>query len=285
MGKVFIDFSGKKSKREQGEKPPTLVGKTVRYRIGEGTHAMDVVGFVKAQDCGVLSVAPMVPNSNGVLFVSKEAVFQLPLDSVDEISVEARTNCGFKAFETNDPLQSVKAATEIKEGDRIIDYYNVTFEGYGSTFQNLTPKDRDGDYIIEGAFDNTLRSFMENPVMLVDHTRKVAALMGHYEKVSIVPTGLVMRGRVTNSPHSDAVHTRFQIMEGSLKTLSIGGFFYYAEDYRGVEEIDLFETSLVVVPANPDARFVVRAATEEIVAKAFNRYLNLNGGQLRAKVA
>jgi HK97 family phage prohead protease len=260
---------------------PSIIGKTVRYRVGSGEDAVDVIGLVRELNGGIATVSPAIPNPDGILYVAKDAAFIVPVDQLDLIDVHYRADRNVKAFETRDPLETTKAAMEVKNDGLIVDYQDVTFEGYGSTFKNVTPADRDGDYIMQGAFDRTLRQFMENPVMLTDHTRSVKNLMGKYDKVSVNNRGLALRGVVTNSPHPDAVHVRFQIMEKALKTLSIGGFFYYMDDYKGIEEIELHETSLVVIPANPDASFNVRSITEDVAAKAFQRYKSLNGGELR----
>lgn len=266
------------------DKPKTLVGKTVKYTLKCGGDSVPVIGVVKHQEGATVDIAAAIPNQDGALFVAKDAApFRVSADSVEVVEVEALLNRDVKAFQTNDPIENVKAASEVKEDGVVVDYRNVTFEGYGSTFRSTTPADRDGDYIMEHAFDRSLARFRENPVMLIDHERSVKAMMGHYERVGITERGLALIGKVTNSPHHAAVHTRFQIVEGSLKTLSIGGFFYYLEDYRGIEEIDLHEVSLVVIPANPDAHFQVRAINEEVVAKAFIRHMNQNGGQLRLK--
>jgi HK97 family phage prohead protease len=284
MPKVLISFGEKKAAPPK-KSPASLEGKTVRYRIGEGVSAVDVVGFVKRQTGGTLEIAPTIPNANGVLFVAKDATLHIPVSDAEVIDMQCRANCGVKAFETSDPLEGQKAAQELKQDGILVDYRGVTFEGYGSTFQKTTPADRDGDYILEGAFDRSLQLFKDNPVMLTDHTRSVRNLMGHYDKIGITARGLALRGVVTDSPHMDAVHVRFQLMEKSLRTLSIGGFFFYLEDYRGIEDIELHETSLVVIPANPDANFQVRSLTEEVIVKAFTRFLSLNGGELRTKQA
>jgi HK97 family phage prohead protease len=265
--------------------PHTLVGKTARYRIGTGESAVDVIGYVREVKGGTATVSPTIPNSEGVLYVSKDVSFQIPTDLLDVFDTTCRADRDVKAFETRDPLEAVKAAQEVKADGLIVDYQNVRFDGFASTFAHVTPEDRDGDYIVVGAFDKTMKQFMENPVMLTDHTRSVRNLMGHYDKITITGRGLAMQGMVTNSPHPDAVHVRFQLMEKSLKTLSIGGFFYYLDDYKGIEQVDLHETSLVVIPANPDATFSVRSITEEVISKAFKRHLSLHGGELRFKTA
>ena len=41
--------------------------------------------------------------------------------------------------------------------------------------------------------------------------------------------------------------------------MSIGGVFRYEEDGNAIKEVDLMEISLVAIPMNPDARFIVKA--------------------------
>lgn len=268
------------TKAEKKEKPKSLVGKTVLFRVGD----QPVVGVVESERGTGLKMRLCLPNSSGVLVAEKEASTVIHRDHVQSIDAVALLDRDAKAFETRDPLENCKASREVKDGDVIVDYQDVTFEGYGSTFKDTTPEDRDGDYIMDGAFNNSIKRFRENPVMLTDHTRSVRNLMGHYEQISINDRGLAMKGVLTNSPHPDAVHTRYQIIEGSLKTLSIGGGFFYSDDYKGIEEIDLYETSLVVVPANPDANFQVRGLDQEFVEKAFKFHSKRFGGEVRLKM-
>lgn len=58
-----------------------------------------------------------------------------------------------------------------------------------------------------------------------------------------------------------------QVAEGNLQTMSIGGIFKYEEDGKAIEEVDLMEISLVAIPMNPDARFIVKEASEENIEK------------------
>ncbi len=276
---IVSSRENKKSQKSPAPKRPSMVGKTIMFKLGD----QPVVAVVAAEKGSNYDVRLCLPNASGVLVAAKEAGTTISRDLATPLDAVALLDRDAKSFQTRDPLENCKAAVEVKDGDLTVDYKNVTFEGYGSTFASTTPEDRDGDYIEAGAFDASLKSFRENPVMLTDHVREVGNLMGHYSEVSVNDRGLALKGVVTNSPHPDAVHTRYQIMEGSLKTLSIGGGFFYKEDYKGIEEIDLYETSLVVVPANPDAKFQVRALDEQFVEKAFEMHCKRFGGELRLK--
>ena len=264
-----------------------LVGRSVLLSANPTAGRLsEIVGVVKARDGYQLTIALGIPNSDGVLVTSKDASLVVGMDEVTELDAVTMLNGDVREWKTQSPIQGVKAASSIRDADnRVIDYKDVSFEGYGSTFQSTTPADREGDYILPTAFDKSLRRFRQNPVMLVDHQRRVSHLMGHYSSVSVNERGLALRGEVTNSTHWDARHVRFSIMEESLKTLSIGGYFFYLEDYHGVQEIDLHECSLVVIPANPDANFIVRSLAADAAAKALALHLERNGGELRFKTA
>ena len=149
----------------------------------------------------------------------------------------------------------------------IVDYKNVVFEGFASTFENVTPEDRDGDYIMEGAFNETINDFKKNPIMLTDHVNSVHSVAGSYDFIGKNAGGLAVRGRITNAPDMKSI--RFKVAEGHIKALSIGGMFQWIEDRRGIEKVDLFEISLVAVPANPDALVQVRGLDLEGCRKAY----------------
>lgn len=262
-----------------------LSGKAVVFRLSEkGQVIAGVVGDTTGTD-GCVEVRLALPNSDGLLVMSKEATIRVRREDLTPVDAVTVTNRDVKRWESNSPVDGLKM-TEVKDaGGNIIDYRDVTFEGYGSTFQGTTPEDREGDYILPTAYDKTLKSFRANPVMLTDHTRSVKNLMGSYPKVSVNDRGLAMKGQLTNSMHPDAVHTRTLVAEGHLKTLSVGGAFFYLDDYRGIEEINLYETSLVVVPANPDALFQVRMLDGPSAEKAFKHHAKLHGGEVRFKMS
>ena len=53
----------------------------------------------------------------------------------------------------------------------------------------------------------------------------------------------------------------------------MGGMFFWAEDdWYAIETVDLWEISLVAIPANPDALFEARSVTMEDI-KAQCKYL------------
>lgn len=157
-----------------------------------------------------------------------------------------------------------KKFEEVKDSDgNVTDYKDVTIEGYLSTFQGTTPSDRDGDYVEKGAFEETLKRFMENPVMLRDHAAITDEVAGSFTEAREDETGLYVKGMLSNSP--DNRWLRFKVAEGHITTMSMGGIFHYRDDGRGIFKVELYEGSLTPIPANPDARFQTRSLTEEEV--------------------
>lgn len=160
------------------------------------------------------------------------------------------------------PITDTKAFKEIKDQNgAIVDYKDVTFKGYASTNEDVTKGDRIGDYLKKGAFKKTISKFMQNPVMLLDHQNSVKEIAGTYTSLKEDRNGLLVEGKISNSP--DLRNIRFLVAEGHLKTLSIGGLFLYGEDGKAIEEVNLFEISLVAIPMNPDAIVSVRNIDEE----------------------
>jgi len=151
----------------------------------------------------------------------------------------------------------------IKEGDKIVDYQNVKVTGYLSTFKNYTESDRQGDYVEPGAFRETIKAFMRNPVLLVNHRNAVENMAGKFTSLHEDSKGLKFEAELSNSPTEFMRHVRALVAEGALQSVSMGGIFHYKPDGKGIEKVHLFEGSLVPIPANPDALFSVRECTEQ----------------------
>ena len=285
--KIIIHMGAAPEKRTP---PPTVIkgfatlsGKTVFFRRASDSPMVAGVVTKASRDTDDVEVALCLPNSDGVLVMSRDS--RMTVKGYDVVEVEAVTNRhgDVRSFEQSTTVKSM-AETIRDEHERVVDYKDVKFDGFASTFQETTPEDRDGDYIMQGAFSNSLKRFKENPVLLIDHARSVSRMMGSYSKVSIGQRGLEVTGNLTNSLFAEAIHTRALVAEGHLKTLSIGGGFFYEDDYRGIREVNLMEISLVVVPANPDALIQVRSLDITFTEKAFKQHARMNGGEVRLKM-
>jgi HK97 family phage prohead protease len=162
-----------------------------------------------------------------------KAVLKVFADGRKRMRFDAALNFGEKDGRSFD---------EVKESNGlVVDYRNVTIKGYLSTFQHVTPSDRDGDYVQRGAFAETIPHFMRNPVMLANHSNSVSSLVGAFTTVKEDELGLYVEGRLSNSPSEFVKDVRFKVAEGSLRTMSMGGVFHYLEDGRGIFKVSLWK--------------------------------------------
>tara|TARA_R100001198_G_C5238951_1_gene216301 strand:- start:839 stop:1495 length:657 start_codon:yes stop_codon:yes gene_type:complete len=121
-------------------------------------------------------------------------------------------------------------------------------EGYGAVFGN---RDSYGDVIVKGAFAETLKG--RKPKMLWQHN--MMDPIGSWDDYLEDERGLYMKGRIAikSTKGRDAYEL---VKAGAIDGLSIG---YVTKDYemeggaRLLKEVDLFETSLVTMPANAAA--------------------------------
>ena len=164
-----------------------------------------------------------------------------------------------KSFRAPLEFGEVKAMPIKNSEGAIIDYRDVIVEGYLSTFVTKTPYDRVGVYVIPGAFTETLPAFFKNPVAQIDHENRVYSNAGQFLEAYEDRDGLRGVIKITNAP--DMIGLRFRVVEKSIRSLSMSGFFYYLEDNYGIYKVDLMEGSFVAIPANPDALFTVRSVS------------------------
>lgn len=129
-----------------------------------------------------------------------------------------------------------------------------TFEGYGAVFSNV---DRHNEVIMPGAFR---RSLMENgmPALIWQHDSKQP--IGVYTNVKEDDHGLYVRGQLNLFVQKGKEAWQL-LKQGALGGLSVG--FVTQRDRineetgtRQLEDIDLYEISLVTFPANPMAKVV-----------------------------
>lgn len=252
---------------------PSIVGKAVEF-AHEGQR---LIGVVKGLEGSTARIVVALPDADGLLHkTGSEVIVDVKDFDTDSQAVISDVDRVVKAWAAQVGLSfpDGKAPTPIYANDKgkdlIVDYRDVRIEGFLSTFAGTTPRDRDGDYVSPKAFDKTLADFRRNPVMLTDHQNSVHSLAGSFDKIGVNPKGLAVSGLLSNSP--GVIDTRFKVAEGHLKSLSMGGLFFYNEDGKGIEEVTLYEGSLTPVPANPDALFQVRSLTVVDAAKAMKSF-------------
>lgn len=144
------------------------------------------------------------------------------------------------------------------QSGQIVDYHGVTIEGYLSPFG--PPEDRQGDIVQRGAFRESIEAFkLRGLPLLVDHQNKVASLAGRFTSLKEDSHGLRFTAEISNAP--GLADLRIKIVEGHVRTVSMGGRFYFdAGDGKTITKVDLFEGSIVSIPAADRAVFSLRAA-------------------------
>ena len=244
-----------------------MVGKTVTVASDEGKW----LGVVKALTLdALLIVSPAIMRDGHILvdWSSTTDVHPAFAEPFSGVAVESRK---LKAWDEQSKIRRTKQIAIPDKDGMIVDYRDVSINGYLSTFENMTKADRDGDYVRPNAFDKSIKRFSANPVMLMDHVNDIEHLAGSFTGVEKDGNGLVVVGKISNAPELRKV--RFLVGEKHLKTLSMGGLFLYGGNGKSIDEVDLWEGSLVPVPSNPDARFSVRSIDPVVSRKCLSRHL------------
>lgn len=145
--------------------------------------------------------------------------------------------------------------TEADNGDLIIEGYAAVFEG----------DDREGENFVDGAFTRGIKDALTRPsgIPLCFNHRHPSVLGKVLELVEEKGMGLKMRARVDGAikTHPEMGTYYNQIKNGTLRALSVGGFFQRADTPVGpkIAECDFTEISVVPVPAHAGTNFAVVA--------------------------
>lgn len=130
-------------------------------------------------------------------------------------------------------------------------------EGYLSTYGNV---DRVGDIIVKGAFDESLKRKRTIPMCFNHQWDTVIGKM----ELSSDNFGLLAKGTF-NMSDPFAKKTFELVKMGAIDSLSIGMLVQEFESMtRGIKilKADIFEGSIVTVPANPQAMITGNKSTE-----------------------
>lgn len=147
----------------------------------------------------------------------------------------------------------------------------VSIRGFLSTFKNV---DRDGDIVMEGAFDRSIAQLEKTGgklPLLFDHMNMTTSQGGAFESLKVTSKGLLFKAFISETPNT--IHQITLIKNGQLKTTSMGGIFKFLTDDQGlikrnqmghsfIEDVALFEGSIVSIPANPKALFTMKSLDE-----------------------
>lgn len=133
---------------------------------------------------------------------------------------------------------------------------SITIEGYANT----TTKDRVGDIILEEAWTKGgLNNYLKNPIVLAyhDHSKPI----GLVTETSVTAKGLKVVAEI-----SKAAGSIYELVSaGILKAFSVG-FKVKDADYDKktdlfvIKDLELYELSVVAVPANADSTFSIKKA-------------------------
>jgi HK97 family phage prohead protease len=130
----------------------------------------------------------------------------------------------------------------------------IIIEGYASDFG----LDRQDEAFEPGAFEEGIKSFMDNPVLLYHH--KTDTALGQVEKLVPKPQGLWVRARVDKpEPNTIIADYARKIKSGVLRGFSVGGKFFRRMTPSGprIFKCDLREVSVTPLPVNPRTLFAV----------------------------
>ena len=147
-------------------------------------------------------------------------------------------------------------------------------EGLASTWSRVP--DSFGDTVARGAFARSLAEHQANgtlPAMLWSHD--TSAPIGRWNEVRETAQGLHVRGRLTLAVQQ-AAEAHALLKDGALDGLSIGYRTRKSRkvgDGRELQDVQLFEISLVSMPANSGAR--VEAVRSALVAGSVPRAADL----------
>ncbi len=231
--------------------------------VGICTH--DGKRFYASRVPGEDQLTLCIPTDKGVL-IKTDTHLIVPGDvKFDQLNGAMVEEGRVAPFDIRPEIELSEKMVTIREDKRVVDYLDVQVTGLASDF-NI---DRDGESVMPGAFKATLAEFRKNPVMLIDHTNSVRNIAGSFDRIREGDDGLQVQGTLSNAPELRSV--RFLVAEKHLKAFSIGGLMRFnAANFRQIEEIRLFEISLVAVPANPGALFQTRALDLDSAKKAFH---------------
>ncbi|MCL2888700.1 MAG: HK97 family phage prohead protease [Elusimicrobia bacterium] len=109
--------------------------------------------------------------------------------------------------------------------------------------------DKKRDYVYE------LKNFAKNPVLLIDHVNRLDHLAGSVVNIREDDKGLYFKALFSTSNHPVVAHARHIYKEGHAKGISIAGRFHYedAKNPNFLTLADIYEISLVAIPADPDS--------------------------------
>jgi HK97 family phage prohead protease len=160
-----------------------------------------------------------------------------------------------------------KALTE--ESVTVEDNGDLIIRGYAAVWEG---DDRQGENFAPGAFERASKAFIESGGPLCYH-HKADHQLGAVTSLQEDTKGLAFEARVDGEIQQDPKLARIyhQIKKGTLKGVSVGGFFKRAliEGKRKIADMDFSEISVTGVPMHTGPSFAV------VAGKALTGELNV----------
>lgn len=173
------------------------------------------------------------------------------------------------AFVVGGKALTDESITVEENGDLIIEGYAAVWEG----------EDRQGENFAPGAFQRATKAFLEAGGPLCFHHKRDHVL-GQVEQLNEDETGLRMRARVDGEIKDHPILKTIygQIKKGTLKGLSVGGFFKRAiiAGKQKIADMDFTEISVTGVPMHTGPSFAV------VSGKALSDTIELGRGDAKS---
>lgn len=155
-----------------------------------------------------------------------------------------------KTLEFSIPFTTTKSISTVVEG-QLLEQEDIIIEGFAST----EVIDSAGDIILASAWANGLSRYMKNPIILFNHDYDEP--IGKATEVSVVPgQGLKIKCYIV--PEAEDIYPL--VKRGILSTFSVGfrvkdATYDSVADIFVIKEAELYEISVVSVPANQESTF------------------------------
>jgi HK97 family phage prohead protease len=138
-----------------------------------------------------------------------------------------------------------------------------TFQGLASVYNVV---DRQGDVVLPGAFTKSIAENGGEIPLLYQHRQDWSVGLG---KLIDTEIGLALDGKLALGVH-EADQSWKRMQAGILKSMSIGydvTLSSFKDGVRQLQEIKLWEVSLVTIPANPLAGILGMKSYEDVVGE------------------
>lgn len=141
-----------------------------------------------------------------------------------------------------------------------------------SGYANKTTIDRTNELVEARAFHTTMTKFMNNPIMLLMHNSTQP--IGIWDRYEVRADGLWVSGVIASG--TKAAEEAWTLIEQRvLRSLSIGfrekeGSYVEEDSAYHITDLELLEVSVVSIPANADALFMVDKSGAVLSVKLLN---------------